>query len=150
MWCVFSCSVVSDSAILWTATCPAPLSMEFSRQEYWSGLPFPSPGDLLNPRMKHGSPVFPAWQVDYLLAPTNPVAALLQVRSRVLVLWPPDFQFQGFFFLFYCFYCVASDSRWLPEHQPLHSYSSEQELNIRLVPNQEKGTSRLYIVTLLI
>ena len=30
----------------------APLSMEFSRQEYWSGLPFPSPGDLL-----HGSPV---------------------------------------------------------------------------------------------
>ena len=30
----------------WTVTCQAPLSMEFSRQEYWSGLPFPSPGDL--------------------------------------------------------------------------------------------------------
>ena len=36
----------------WTAACQAPLSMEFSRQEYWSGLPFPSPGDLLNPRIK--------------------------------------------------------------------------------------------------
>ena len=30
----------------WTVACQAPLSMEFSRQEYWSGLPFPSPGDL--------------------------------------------------------------------------------------------------------
>ena len=34
----------------------APLSMEFSRQEYWIGLPFPSPGDLLNPGIKPGSP----------------------------------------------------------------------------------------------
>ena len=35
----------------------APQSMEFSRQEYWSGLPFPSPGDLPNPRIKPGSSV---------------------------------------------------------------------------------------------
>ena len=41
-----SCSVVSDSATPWTVVCQAPLSMKFSRQEYWSGLPFPSPGDL--------------------------------------------------------------------------------------------------------
>ena len=34
----------------------APLSMGFSRQEYWSGLPFPPPGDLLNPGIKPGSP----------------------------------------------------------------------------------------------
>ena len=33
----------------WTATCQAPLSLGFSRQEYWSGLPFPSPGNLPNP-----------------------------------------------------------------------------------------------------
>ena len=33
----------------WTVTYQAPLSMEFSRQEYWSGLPFPSPGDLPDP-----------------------------------------------------------------------------------------------------
>ena len=34
---------------LWTLACQAPLSMEFSRQEYWSGLPCPSPGDLPDP-----------------------------------------------------------------------------------------------------
>ena len=36
----------------WTVAHQAPLSMEFSRQEYWSGLPFPSPGDLLGPGIK--------------------------------------------------------------------------------------------------
>ena len=39
----------------WTVAHQAPLSMEFSRQEYWSGLPFPSPGNLPNPRIKHVS-----------------------------------------------------------------------------------------------
>ena len=42
-------SHVQLSAALWTAACQAPLSMEFSRQEYWSGLPCPSPGVLLDP-----------------------------------------------------------------------------------------------------
>ena len=41
----------------------APLSMEFSRQEYWSGLPFPSPGHLPNPGI---DPKSPAWQADSL------------------------------------------------------------------------------------
>ena len=40
----------------WTVDCQAPLSMEFFRQEYWSGLPFPSPGDLPNPGIKTVSP----------------------------------------------------------------------------------------------
>ena len=39
----------------WTVAYQAPQSMEFSRQEYWSGLPFPSPGDLPNPGIKPGS-----------------------------------------------------------------------------------------------
>ena len=38
-----------DSAAPWTVACQVPLSMEFSRQEYWNGLPFPSPGDLPDP-----------------------------------------------------------------------------------------------------
>ena len=42
----FSRQVVSDSAIPWTVARQAPLSMGFPRQEYWSGLPFPPPGDL--------------------------------------------------------------------------------------------------------
>ena len=49
--------------ILWTVAHQAPLSMEFSRQEYWSGLPFPSPGDLLNPGIEAWSP---ARQADSL------------------------------------------------------------------------------------
>ena len=48
----------------WTVAHQAPLSMEFSRQEYWSGLPFPSPGDLPDPGIKSRSP---ALQADSLL-----------------------------------------------------------------------------------
>ena len=40
----------------WTAAHQAPLSMGFSRQEYWSGVPFPSPGGLLDPGIKHAPP----------------------------------------------------------------------------------------------
>ena len=47
-----------------TVACQAPPSMEFCRQEYWSGLPFPSPGDLPNPGIKPGPP---ALQADSLL-----------------------------------------------------------------------------------
>ena len=45
----------------WTVTHHAPLSMRFSRQEYWSGLPFPSIGDLPNPETE---PRSPACQAD--------------------------------------------------------------------------------------
>ena len=44
----------------WTVAHQAPPSMEFSRQEYWSGLPFPSPGDLPNPGIEPGSPTLRA------------------------------------------------------------------------------------------
>ena len=47
----------------WTVACQVPLSLEFSRQEYWSELPFPSPGDLPNPGVK---PRSPALQADSL------------------------------------------------------------------------------------
>ena len=40
----------------WIVACQAPLSTGFSRHEYWSGLPFPSSGDLPNPGIKPGSP----------------------------------------------------------------------------------------------
>ena len=47
----------------WTVACQAPLSMGFSRQEYWSGLPFPSPGDLPDLGIE---PVSPELQADSL------------------------------------------------------------------------------------
>ena len=46
---VVACSVVSDSETTWTVAYKAPLSMGFFKQEYWSGLPFPTPGDLPDP-----------------------------------------------------------------------------------------------------
>ena len=49
----------------WTVAYQAAPSMGFSRQEYWSGLPFPSPGDLPNPGIEPGSP---ALQTDVLLS----------------------------------------------------------------------------------
>ena len=53
-------SVVPDSATPWTAAHQAPLSVRSSRQGYWSGLPFPSPGDLPTPGIKPGSPALQA------------------------------------------------------------------------------------------
>ena len=53
-------SVVSNSATPRTVARQAPLSMGFSRQEYWSGLPVPSPEDLPNPGIKPGSPALQA------------------------------------------------------------------------------------------
>ena len=55
-------------AIPWTATRQAPLSMTFSRQEYWSGLPCPSPRDLPDPGIKARSP---ALQADSLPSETS-------------------------------------------------------------------------------
>ena len=52
---VFSCIVVPHPVTPWTVACQSPLSVEFSRQEYWNGLPFPSPGDLPNPGIEPGS-----------------------------------------------------------------------------------------------
>ena len=63
---VLSRSVVYDSATLWTVARQAPLSMGFSKQEYWSALPCLPPGDLPNPGIKPTSPEAPALQVGSL------------------------------------------------------------------------------------
>ena len=62
---VNSLSCVRLFAIPWTVAHQDPPCMGFSRQEYWSGLPFPSPGDLPNPGIE---PAFPALQADALTA----------------------------------------------------------------------------------
>ena len=64
--CMLSCSFMSNSGTPWTVACQAPLSMEFSRQAYWSELPFPSLGDLPNPGLEPMSPDSPASQADSL------------------------------------------------------------------------------------
>ena len=66
-WCVQLLSYVQLFATPWTVACQPPLAMGFSRQEYWSGLTFPSPEDLPDPEIK---PRCPALQADSL--PSEP------------------------------------------------------------------------------
>ena len=67
---------------LWTVACRAPLSMRFSRQEYWSGLPFPSPVDLPDPGIDPGSP---ALQADSF--PTELQGKPLTVLHKIISLF---------------------------------------------------------------
>ena len=60
MLCCVNFLVVFDSVTPRTIARQAPLSMEFSRQEYWSGLPLPPPEDLPDPGIKPGSPALQA------------------------------------------------------------------------------------------
>ena len=78
----------------------APPSMEFSRQEYWSGLPFPSPGDLPNLGIEPGSPTL---QADAL--PSEPPGKI------------PGFIIYGFYYVevgyFYAFFLEGFYHKWM-------------------------------------
>ena len=73
-----SCPTLCDP---WTVAYQAPPSMGFSRQECWSGLPFPSPGDLPDPGMEHGTP---ALQADAL--PSEPPG---KPQDELFLIWEP-------------------------------------------------------------
>ena len=77
--CMCMFSHVWLSAIPWTVACQAPLSMEFSRQEYWSVLPFPTPGDLPYPRSNSHLLTLLPRQVDSLL--------LHHLESPIKIVW---------------------------------------------------------------
>ena len=84
--CEFKCVCQSLSRVWlfatpWTAVRRAPLSMRFSRQEYWSGLPCPPPGDLPDPGIE---PRSPALQADSL--PAEPPGKRVQVRGFISVI----------------------------------------------------------------
>ena len=90
----WSSSVVSDSATPWTVAHQASPSMGFSWQEYWSRLPFPSPGDLPNTGIK---PRSPALQADALtLWATKEVQiGLVKWKSRPALCNPMDSRVHG-------------------------------------------------------
>ena len=73
--CAQSHSHVQLFVTPWTVAHQAPLPMEFSRQEYWSGVLFPTPGDLPDPVIEPVSLCFLLWQVDSfpLLPPVKPL-----------------------------------------------------------------------------
>ena len=72
-------SCVRLFGIPWTVVYQASLSMEFSKQEYWSGLPFPSPGDLPDPGIE---PRSPALQADAL--PSEPPGKPISVQYIIV------------------------------------------------------------------
>ena len=82
----WKCSPLSHVRLFATprtvVACQAPSSMEFSRQEYWRGLPFPSPGDLSDPGIKPGSPTL---QADSL--PSEPPGKPDFLKWKTLYLW---------------------------------------------------------------
>ena len=81
---VKSLSYVQLFATPWTVTYQVPLSIGFSRQEYWSGLPFPPPGDLPNPGVEPRSPTL---QADALLSepPGKPHTIVYRLQSHTFV-----------------------------------------------------------------
>ena len=62
---------MSDSVTLWTIACQAPLSMGFSRQEYWSGLSCHPSGDLPDPRIEPSSLMSPALAGRFFITTTT-------------------------------------------------------------------------------
>ena len=79
-----SLSRVRLFATPWTEAYQAPPSMGFSRQEYWSGLPFPSPGDLPDPGIEPGSPAF---QADALTSEPPGKPYMFYMLSKILATW---------------------------------------------------------------
>ena len=111
-WCMllllvshFSC--VQLCVTPWTIAHQAPLSMRFPRQEYWSGLPFPSPGDLLNPGIK---PVSPAWQAEPLPlnhqgSPSNIYVASIMQMFFIFQLYTWPIEKERIDLFEFCIYC---------------------------------------------
>ena len=101
-------SVMSNS--LWPRG-QAPLSMIFSRQEYWNGLPFPAPGHLLNPEMKPMSLEFPALAGRFFTTAT--LASLLtpffQNHRLTSCLWVTFWSFLQYFKLSHYYYICSAD-----------------------------------------
>ena len=77
---VSSFSHVQLFVTLWTVACQAPLSMGFLRQEYWSRLPFPPPGNLPDPAIKPGSP---ALHADSLPSEPPGKPSLFAIKTQI-------------------------------------------------------------------
>ena len=89
VWCVLSSfSPVRLFATLWTVARQDPLSMRFSKQEYWGGLPFPSPGDLPDPWIEPESLVSPALAGGFITtAPPGKPHLIMYLYSYMKMLY---------------------------------------------------------------
>ena len=88
--CMFCCCCLAAQSLPnpWTITCQAPPSLAFSGEEYWSGLPFPSPGDLPNPEIK---PMSSALQVDSLPLSLLGSPLYMNIDTKIIckLIWVP-------------------------------------------------------------
>jgi len=106
----------------WTVSCQAPLSMEFSRQEYWSGLPFPSSGDPPDPEITPRLFRLLFWQADYLVLchPGSPLYIFLCfIRTSkacvIPIVWMSKLRFREIMSLFKVSEAgELFQDRWLP------------------------------------
>ena len=84
--CVLSCLCVQPFVTLWTVARQAPLSMGFSRQEYWSGLPCPPPGDLPDPGIKPAPLASPALAGGFFTTRATWEAPVIIYRISIFIL----------------------------------------------------------------
>ena len=93
------------------------------RQEYWSGLPIPSPGDLLNPRIKSMSPVSPAWWISWQVD-SLPLSRMgsphCGTEAPILHSWPlKNLNLNSQFYLYlFCFFFPVGNTTWSRFHNP--------------------------------
>ena len=101
MWVLSGFSCVWLFGALWTRACQAPLSMRFSRQECWSGLLCPPPGDLLDPGMELMSLMYLHWQAGSLppvpLGKESEVSQSCPTLCNPMDCTPPDAFIHGIF-----------------------------------------------------
>ena len=97
-----SCSVVSNSATPWTVAYQVPLSLGFSRQEYWNGLPCPPPGDLphpgIEPRFPASGGFFTLWATRETLQHTRHLLLVLNNQHdaiKIMYWWDVLWDFQA-------------------------------------------------------
>ena len=121
----FTCLCVVTCVQLFTTFCTvarqAPLFVEFSRQEYWSGLPFPSPGDLPNPGIEPGSP---ALEADSLLVKDGCICCCSVAKLYPILCHLMDYSMPGFPVLHYLLECAQNYVHWVSDAiQPSHPLS---------------------------
>ena len=88
--CARSLDHIQFFATPWTVAHQAPLPMEFSRQDHWSGLSFPPPGDFLDPGIKTASPLSPALASGFFTteSPGKPFLHLMSTKTLKVVVKP--------------------------------------------------------------
>ena len=98
---------MSDSCDPMDCNLQAPLSLGFSRQEYWGGLPVPSPGDLPNPGIKLKSPALQADSLPTeLLATVNSMAMTIGVHISFQLRYMPRTGISGSYVLPFFFFLI--------------------------------------------